>query len=103
MTLGSLKFWQRKPVQKPRKKSWFEKHDEQSREKLLDSLFEDYNKRRRTVYKINFFRGIWFGLGSAIGGSIILAILVWLSTQLIDFPLLGNFIQTIIDAGQQVH
>ncbi len=102
MAVGRLRFWHKKSNQEPVKKSWLEKREEQSREKLLDGLFEDYNKRRRTIYKINFFRGIWFGLGSAIGGSIVLALLVWLSTQLIDFPLLGNFIQTIIDAGRQV-
>ena len=49
-----------------------------ARQGVLEELFNDFNRNRFTVYKFNFIRGIFFGLGSIIGGTVVLALLVWL-------------------------
>lgn len=38
----------------------------------------DFHSSRAQVYKVNFFRGIFFGLGSVLGGTIVVALIVWL-------------------------
>mgnify|MGYP006189943765 CR=1 FL=1 len=69
------------------------KHDQQAaaRKTMLEELFNDFNKNRVDIYKINFVRGISFGLGSVIGGTVVLAVLIWLLT------LLGNIIDPLGD------
>ncbi|MEK7621188.1 MAG: DUF5665 domain-containing protein [Patescibacteria group bacterium] len=44
---------------------------------LLEQLFNDHYKYRWRVYKMNFVRGIFFGLGSVIGATIIVSLLIW--------------------------
>ncbi len=45
---------------------------------VLEDLFNDFNRDRKQVYRLNFIRGIFFGFGSALGGTVILALIVWL-------------------------
>jgi hypothetical protein len=66
-------------------------------ESVLNDLFYDTYRHRAKVYRINFFRGLFFGLGSVIGGTVVLAIVVWLLSWLIGIPGLGHFISEIID------
>lgn len=49
-----------------------------ARETVIEDLFNDFNRNRFTVYKMNFFRGIFFGLGSVLGGTVVIALIVWL-------------------------
>lgn len=49
-----------------------------AREAVLEDLFNDFNRNRFTIYKFNFVRGIFFGLGSVLGGTVVIALLVWL-------------------------
>ena len=49
-----------------------------ARQVVLEELFNDFNRNRFSVYKFNFFRGIFFGLGSVLVGTVVLAVLVWL-------------------------
>jgi hypothetical protein len=72
-----------------------------ARRAVLEELFNDYYIHRRRVYKMNFFRGIFFGLGSVIGGTIVLAIAVWLMTLFIDFPVIGDYFQSLKQAIEQ--
>ena len=57
---------------------------------LLDDLFNDYYRERWRVYRINFFRGIFFGLGTFIGGTVVVALVVlflgWLADTVPVFP-----------------
>ena len=62
-----------------------------ARKKVLDELFQDFNRSRGQVYKMNFIIGILFGLGSVLGGTVVLAILIWF------FSILGQFIPGIGD------
>ena len=49
-----------------------------ARQSVLEELFNDFNRNRFTVYKFNFIRGIFFGLGSVLGGTVVLGLLVWI-------------------------
>jgi len=69
-----------------------------ARRAILEELFHDFNSSRTQVYKLNFFRGIFFGLGSVLGGTIVIALLVWLLSWLTDIPGgIGDFIQYVVD------
>ncbi len=62
------------------------KEDLTAEERVLEDLFYDLYRNRGRVYKTNFFRGIFFGLGTFIGGTVIVAIvafvLTWISSLL---------------------
>jgi len=70
-----------------------------ARTAVLEDLFYDFNRNRHQVYVMNFVRGIFFGLGSAIGATVVIALLVALLNFFTDLPGgIGGFIQSIIDA-----
>lgn len=72
-----------------------------ARKAILEDLFYDFHKNRRQVYLMNFFRGIFFGVGSVLGGTIIIAIIVGLLGLLVDIPGgTGDFIQYVVDTVQ---
>lgn len=63
-----------------------------SRRAVLEDLFVDFNRSKAQVYQINFIRGIFFGVGSVLGGTIVVALLVWLLSILANFfPPLHDF------------
>lgn len=68
---------------------------------FLEDLFDDYYVHRFKVYKMNFIRGIMFGFGSVIGGTIMIAVLIWLLSFFTDIPLIGHFTQTIQHSIEQ--
>ncbi len=93
-----------------KKKSFWERlkqrlRDDQergARENIMEDLFNDFNRNRFTVYKFNFVRGIFFGFGSVLGGTLVLAIFVWLlnlTGQLI--PGVGGFVQSVTHSVEQ--
>ncbi len=76
-----------------------EKHIEDgARRAVVEQLFYDFNTSRSRVYWLNFFRGIFFGVGSVIGGTLVVALLVSILSLFTDMPgILGDFIQYIVD------
>jgi len=72
-----------------------------ARRAVLEDLFYDFNSSRVQIYKANFVRGIFFGFGSVLGGTIIVAILIWVLSLLADIPGgTGDFIQFVVDTVQ---
>lgn len=72
-----------------------------ARRAVLEDLFYDFNSSRAEVFKMNFFRGIFLGFGTVIGGTLVVAILVALLSLLADVPGgLGDFIRYIVDTVQ---
>lgn len=72
-----------------------------ARRAILEDLFYDFHKNRRQVYSMNFIRGLFFGVGSVIGGTIVIGIIIWLLSLLVDLPGgIGNFVQYIVDLVQ---
>jgi hypothetical protein len=72
-----------------------------ARQGVLEDLFYDFNRSRVQIYKMNFVRGIFFGLGSVLGGTLFVALLIWILSLFGDiFPPLAHFVNGVIDAMQ---
>lgn len=74
------------------------KVDRAARRKLLEELFYDFHANRWHIYKLNLFRGLFFGLGTVLGGTLLVAVAIAILGQFEWVPFLGDFIQRIIDA-----
>lgn len=61
-----------------------------SRASMLEELFYDFNRSRVEIYKMNFVRGIFFGLGSVLGGTVVIALLAWILHFFVQLPLIGD-------------
>jgi len=73
-----------------------------ARRAILKDLFYDFHSSRREVYWMNFIRGVFFGVGSVLGGTIVIALIIWLLSLLTDIPGgIGDFIQYVVDIVQQ--
>ncbi len=69
-----------------------------ARQAILEDLFFDFHRSRRQVYWMNFIRGIFFGIGSALGATLLITLLAWLLGQFADiFPPLADFINHLIE------
>lgn len=69
-----------------------------ARRAILEDLFYDFHKSRHQVYWFNFVRGLFFGVGSVLGATVIVALLVWTLSRLVDLPGgIGGFIQYVVD------
>lgn len=63
--------------------------------RIMESVFEGGYMSTSKVYKVNFLRGIFFGLGSVIGATIILTTLVWVLSFFTELPFVGEFAEAI--------
>ena len=73
-----------------------------ARKGILEDLFYDFHKSRKQVYWFNFIRGIFFGVGSVIGGTIVIGLILWLLNLLVDIPGgIGDFIKYIVNTVNQ--
>lgn len=93
-------------TKEPGKKSAFEQiaADERmgARRAVIEELFNDMYDDRRNIYTMNFIRGIFFGFGSVLGGTLLIALVLWILGQFVDwFPVLGDFVNGIMDAMQR--
>ena len=53
--------------------------------------FLEYLKSGKRVFWVNFRAGVAKGLGVTMGMTVILGILVWVLTMLVDLPLVGEY------------
>jgi len=66
---------------------------------ILEELFQDFNRNRFQVYKMNFIRGIFFGLGSVLGGTVVITLIIWLLSLFADIPGgIGHFISDVVSS-----
>lgn len=72
-----------------------EKNERQARRAVLEDLFYDLHSSRREIYTMNFFRGIFFGLGSVLGGTIVVTLIIWSLSFFTDLPFVGEQIQQV--------
>lgn len=67
-----------------------------ARKALIEDLFYDYYRNRRHIYHVNFIRGLYFGFGSVLGGTLLVALLIWALSLFSDqVPFIQNVIDTI--------
>jgi len=71
-----------------------------ARRQLIEELFNDFNSSRGQVYWMNFTRGIFFGFGTILGGTVLVAFLIWILGQFVGFPYVGEYFRHIIEAMQ---
>ncbi|HRQ86573.1 MAG TPA: DUF5665 domain-containing protein [Candidatus Saccharibacteria bacterium] len=72
-----------------------------ARKVVLEQMFYDMSRSPAKIYWINFFRGIFFGFGSVLGGTLVIAIVLWLLSWLVDLPGgVGDFIKYLVDQVQ---
>ncbi len=72
-----------------------------ARQSIIEDLFYDFHRTRRQVYAMNFIRGIFFGVGSVLGGTLVIGFVIWLLGLLVDIPGgVGDFVQYIVDIVQ---
>jgi len=67
----------------------------------MESIFEGGYMNHRRVYKINFLRGIFFGLGVTLGGTFVVAMLLWILGLFTEIPLVGEFAETLSDTIEE--
>lgn len=76
-----------------RKEHRTKKQERESKKVVLEELFNDLYDDRKRIYKINFIRGILFGAGSAIGGTVVLALIVWILSLFVNAPFIGQLFE----------
>lgn len=90
-----LKFWEKL------KRQVASGNEKGAREAVLEDLFNDFNRNRYVIYKMNFFRGVFFGFGSVLGGTVVVALVIWLlnaTGQLI--PGVAGFVEGVVELIQ---
>jgi len=70
-----------------------------TREKKLAAeameYFIQYVSSPWRIIWVNFLAGIFRGLGALIGASIVLALLIWVLSKLVDVPLVGEYAKEV--------
>ena len=61
------------------------------------SDFMEYLASPRKIIFWNLIAGIFRGLGVVIGMTVVVAILVWFLTKMVDFPLIGDYFGKILE------
>lgn len=68
---------------------------------IVEILFEDFYRKKWRVLGMNFLRGTAFGIGSVLGGTVVVALIVWGLSLMVDLPGgVGDFIEYIVDQVQ---
>ncbi len=90
-------------------KKIFGKTQAQKDLKALRMAFEElevseFIKYLRSPWRImwhNFLAGIFRGLGIIVGMTVVFAFLIWLLTNLVDFPLIGSYFTDLKELLEQ--
>lgn len=69
--------------------------------RTIESIFVSgyYDKLR--LYRMSFLRGIFQGLGSVVGATIVIALLLWILSALEALPLIGGLFESVQDTVEQ--
>lgn len=68
---------------------------------ITDQVFNSMYEKKWQVYWLNFFRGIFFGVGSVLGGTLVIAVIAWILGLFVDLPGgVGDLVQFIVDQVQ---
>lgn len=73
-----------------------------ARRAIIEDLFYDFHHSRAQVYWMNFVRGVFFGVGTIIGGTLLVALILWVLSLLVDLPGgVGDFIEYVVELVKQ--
>ncbi len=59
--------------------------------------FVEFINSPRKLFLRNFVAGMFRGFGIVVGMTIIVAMVAWTLTQLVDFPLIGQYFQRLLE------
>ncbi len=65
-------------------------NEQGARRAVLEDLFYDFHRSRVQVYRMNFVRGLFFGFGSVLGGTVLIALLAWILSLFVTIPGIGD-------------
>lgn len=72
--------------------------------KIVASVYETGYLDTAKSYKMSFVKGLFQGLGGAIGATILVALVIWLLSLFADVPILGRFsdnLRNTVETTQQ--
>lgn len=78
-------------------KATYEKLGKAVEAALVKDYIELLHSTRRQIWS-SFVRGIFMGLGTVIGATLVVALLLWVLTIFGTFPVIGDFFRTLGDA-----
>lgn len=80
-----------------------EDNERGARYNLIEELFFDFNRSKTQVFLINFQRGIFFGIGSVLGGALVIVVSAFILSGFANIlpGAIGDFIQAILDAMEK--
>jgi hypothetical protein len=89
-------------------KEIMEKFEDKDLEKIFIALRESdiaefirYLKSPWWIIANNFLAGIFRGLGIIIGMTVVFALMIWFLTKFVDFPVIGEYFQDILNILKQ--
>lgn len=66
--------------------------------KALEALVDSGHIDHSRVYRVNFWRGVFFGLGAALGGTLVVASIVYILSLFTEIPWVRDLAEPIRDA-----
>ena len=66
-----------------------------ARQAVIEDLFFDFHRSRVQIYWMNFWRGIFFGIGSVVGVTLFVVISVAAKQNRRRFSSLGRFYKSV--------
>ena len=91
---------EKKPAKKTVTKAFVRGEQMGARRTIIEEMFNDLYNDRRNIYIMNFIRGIFFGVGSVIGGTIIIGLIVWLLSIFVGIPGIGPAVEGVQESLQ---
>lgn len=76
------------------------KAEKAARRALIEEMFDEYRSSRLKTFGFMFLRGVFFGVGSLVGGTIVVAGIIWFLSQFLGIPGIGEYIQPVVDTVQ---
>jgi uncharacterized membrane protein len=64
--------------------------------RMMEDIVASNHANKMRFFWFTFFKGIIYGLGIFIGGTIVVAFVIWLLTQFNDAPIIGPFLDKLL-------
>jgi hypothetical protein len=61
----------------------------------LETFYDALNPDRKALYRTNFIKGIFGGLGGIVGATVGIAALLWLLSLFGQIPIIGHFVDAV--------
>lgn len=71
--------------------------------RAVSSIFETGYLDKKQAYKTSFIKGMFTGLGGAIGATVLVALLIWILSLFGNIPLIGRFTDKVQQTVEQTN